>query len=307
MGGPSLELGVAQPSVSEAVAPHHADSLPSLVAKELASAEAVSAALVAAPVPPGCSEPSCLPEAGSAAYLVRSQLTAVEQDYDVRLEVIDRKSGAVVASAAGSCEVCTEVEVGEMITRTAARLAEPLAGLLSQSAIIVVEGAPDGAAVAIDGQAVGSSPYSGQVEAGTHQLVVSAPDHHSHTETWLAEEGATRTIQFALEPIDQSVRSPAMRRAGWASLGVGLGAIAGGAVTLAFHNRPDKSSCPDGMTDENGRCPQQYDTLGAGLGIMGVGLAAAAAGSALLVVDAKRRKRASVAMTPRSVSLRVSF
>ena len=239
MGGPSLELGVAQPSVSEAVAPHHADSLPSLVAKELASAEAVSAALVAAPVPPGCSEPSCLPEAGSAAYLVRSQLTAVEQDYDVRLEVIDRKSGAVVASAAGSCEVCTEVEVGEMITRTAARLAEPLAGLLSQSAIIVVEGAPDGAAVAIDGQAVGSSPYSGQVEAGTHQLVVSAPDHHSHTETWLAEEGATRTIQFALEPIDQSVRSPAMRRAGWASLGVGLGAIAGGAVTLAFHNAGD--------------------------------------------------------------------
>jgi hypothetical protein len=308
-GSPEVQVGIVNPDLVEGVDERHSSQIVPRVLRELASVEDLTVTPLEVVLDPACASRSCLvPLAADSdtSHILRARLEASEQDYDLRLEVLEVETGTVVASAVGSCEVCTEVEIGEMISRTGARLREPLAALVVQSAIIVVDGSPAGARVAIDGEAVGEAPYQGQVGAGTHQLVVTAPDHESYNESWLAESGETHTASFRLAPIETIVYKPTLRWAGWSTLAVGFAGVGAGAVLLALHDRPVDSSCPDTGPDVNGRCPEMYGTLGAGLASLSVGVVAAAVGGTLLGVDAKRR-RTRVAFSPRSINVRLEF
>jgi hypothetical protein len=62
------------------------------------------------------------PPAIEAPYLLRGKLEVEGRSYLFRLEMVDRKSGAVVASREDRCEICTEAEAFETANTAASTL-----------------------------------------------------------------------------------------------------------------------------------------------------------------------------------------
>ena len=306
--GGSIEVVLAPTEAAQELPAHRVEAVGPRVATALESFDAVNLTPSEAPLEATCTAPSCLRQyAGEGAtHVMRVELSARDQDYDLRLSLLEIRTGNVVASAAGGCDLCTDVEIGEMAARTATRMREPITALGNQPALVVVDGLPAGAAVSIDGAPVGEAPVQAEVSPGRHQVIVSLPGHESYTHGWVAEGGQTHTETYQLRELERKRESRALRIGGWTAFAIGLAGIGGGAGITALHNRPDKSSCPDGQSDPNGRCPRMYDTLGAGLATMGAGLLVAGAGAAMIGVDAKRR-RAHVAFSPRHVEFRLRF
>lgn len=305
----SIDIAVPPPVVTSGeVPPHRLEPVSPRVVESVELLEGVEVEAVAGPLDITCTASDCLRAVAGAkaTHVMRTEIEARDGDYDLRLSLIEIATGAVVASAAGGCDLCTDADISEMVTRTATRLRDPILALHDQPAVLVVNGLPAEAEVSIDGEVVGTAPLQQSVEPGRHQLVVAAPGHESQSQAWVAESGTTFEFDYELRVLERSKSKRGMRVAGWTLFGLGLAGIGGGAGLTALHNRPHKPSCPGGETDPNGRCPDMYDTLGPGIGVMGAGLLVAAAGATLVAIDAKRR-RAHVAWSPRSVTFHLAF
>lgn len=71
---------------------------------------------------------------------------------------------------------------------------------------------------------------------------------------------------------------------GFAGIGVGVGALAGGVVMLVLNDRPVKSNCEGAQVDADGDCEFRYNTLGGGAGLAIGGAAALGVGIGLLIL-----------------------
>lgn len=104
-------------------------------------------------------------------------------------------------------------------------------------------------------------------------------------------------------------RTPALRIAGYATLGAGGAAALAGGILWGLDGRPHRGSCE--VPDTEGRCPNVYSSRAGGIALTAVGLAAIGAGAAMLIVDRVRRgrgdRRASAHLRVNGASLSWSF
>ncbi len=71
---------------------------------------------------------------------------------------------------------------------------------------------------------------------------------------------------------------------GFAALGVGIGALAGGVALLVLNERPVKSQCEGAQVDADGDCELRYNTLGGGAGLAIGGAVGIGVGVGLLLL-----------------------
>src|SRR6185503_5394334 len=113
VGWPGAARAADRPQIS--VAPVTSDrATPELrqrVAQALAEGLIASGADVATPA-----------QAREASYLLRAKLDVEGRSYALRLEMVDRKTGAVLASLEDRCEICTETEAFETANTAASTL-----------------------------------------------------------------------------------------------------------------------------------------------------------------------------------------
>jgi hypothetical protein len=91
-----------------------------------------------------------------------------------------------------------------------------------------------GAAIAIDGNAVGLGRWEGSLASGSHSLRVTAPGMRAYSNDFALREGETRTLEFSLTR-DSGGISP------WWWVGGGVVAAAGIGVGTYFAVRPSQT------------------------------------------------------------------
>jgi len=137
-----------------------------------------------------------------------------------------------------------------------------------------------------------------------------APDEDDE-EVELGPDGGDVTARFEL-PRDPQLDARAGKIAGWSLIGVGVAAMATGIGLVVLDENPVKNDCSGVHVDRFGNCEFRWNTMGAGVGLLVPGVLAAAAGTTLVVLDARRRRdpdraRARVGVGVARVDLTLRF
>ncbi len=252
------------------------------------------AVVAADPSAKDCAAQSCytgIASATGATHVVQARVGIVDRDYTLRVELIDGKSGAVVASSDDACEICGVAEVQDMIASAAATLNTKLEALASGPATLNLTANPVGAVVAMDGEVVGVAPLTEMpVIPGDHVLRISNEGYITIEREVTFVEGVSETLDFTLEQVPSRLPS---RRWGWASLGVGIGALGGGIAMIYLHDKPHNLECSaaNATQDANGNCKYLWDTKWQGAAASIAGAALLTLGVAILVDSSKREKK----------------
>lgn len=248
---------------------------------------------------PACQESVAQREGGQAVLTLR----AVPEGGGLQLSgsLFDVGAGDVAARAEESCAGCDG-------PRAAAKLAELTARLLQESASkprgrLEISSTPPGAAVSVDGRAVGVTPYQREAFTGAHAVALTRTGFTPYQGEATVEPGQTATVTATLEqaagpePAPVALTQPpppgrpkARLIAGGVTLGAGVILGAFGASALYARGR-----C-DGFVDAES-C-QRYETGIVGGALLGVGAALAVTGVVLLALPGERAKQVRVALAP---------
>lgn len=250
------------------------------------------AVLERAPSAAGCTTSDCIRQVGEtlgARYLVRTRIEAHDRDYEVSLELLDPRSGEVLARAQEGCDVCGLNEAGELATLQAAALAQKLDMVADRPALLRLESAPPGATVEVDGEVVGTTPLEHRLPAGEHVLTVRKSGHLGVERTITSVGGVEERLSFDLPERSGGQRwRSVLAPVGWALFATGLATAGAGATLIAIDERPYQRDCNGENVDANGTCRFRYDTMTGG--IVAVATAAALVGTGIgLVVHARRK------------------
>jgi hypothetical protein len=252
-----------------------------------------------------CNDAGCFKKIASqtgATHIVRAEVTVKDRDYNVRVQLIDGKSGTVMVKSAESCEICGITDAGSLMGSAAATLRTKLDALASGPATAVVTTEPAGAEVTIDGELAGVTPLERQVIPGKHVLRVSKEGYIAVEREVTFVEGGQETLPFTLEKVPS--RLPA-RPWGWASLALGIGAIGVAVPFAVLDDRGYKlgSQCRGGNVDLDGDCRKLWDTEYIVLSTALVGATLVTLGVAVLLTTSKRKakgaKRSKAAKKPK--------
>jgi hypothetical protein len=93
-------------------------------------------------------------------------------------------------------------------------------------------------------------------------------------------------------------RSPALRIAGFTTLGAGAASGVAGAISWGLDGRPHRGSCDE--PDAQGECPNIYSSRTTGIALTAAGISALSVGAVLLVVDRVRRGRGAATSSART-------
>lgn len=236
-----------------------------------------------------------------AAFSVRGRVEKQGRDYQIRLDLLG-PGGEVVASAEPLCELCGLAEVEALIEDTAGTLASRIDSLASANAVILFRSMPPGATLMLDGVDAGAMPVSREVAPGAHQAEAVLDGHVSQRRSFEAEAGVDETIRFELPAVPRDPK--VLRRLGWASLGLGVAAVASGAVLIAIDENPITSRCSGDNVNSVGVCKFRRDTLAGGIALVASGGAAIVAGTVIAIVTRKRKKTPRTAVAPGGLALR---
>lgn len=233
----------------------------------------------------------CLRELGrehGASHVVRVEVVADGRDYIAQLIVLAVEDDGPASLIDAGCEICGLAEFDD---RLAARAVAARDSILAapQLGRLEVVGHPDDARVRIDGQWRGRLPYDGELGVGPHELIVSADGHYRKIIPIETLAGVSQRLEVELVPKPvHGWRRPT----GWALFGSGVASLVTGTALIGVHGSPATLRCsaPEpGLIDAEGDCRWLRRTLGAGAGLSAVGIAAAATGATLLIIDARRR------------------
>jgi hypothetical protein len=122
---------------------------------------------------PACGSRECLTRVAKrlgAAYLVRASLEQTENSYILDLRLVRGATGEVAAQMRERCDICGLEEVGERISLAASALRTRLEAYVTGPARLAVRSTPAGAAVELDGRALGRTPLEREVPPGAHTL-----------------------------------------------------------------------------------------------------------------------------------------
>jgi PEGA domain len=161
--------------------------------------------------------------------------------------------------------------------------------------------APAGATVLFDATAVGETPFSHTVAAGSHKVAIEKTDFaRAGAEVECAPQAAQKLL-FPLAPTPRQAppadvrarRSLVLEIAGGALVALGAAGVIAGAIDLSLDG---KGTCS--LSGGHTQCQQLYDTGTEGAALVGAGAATAVGGVIMLALDAVRAR-------PRTLSLRV--
>jgi hypothetical protein len=218
-------------------------------------------------VPP-CTDLACYREAArarGAGHVLVLDVTAVDRDYNLRLELIDVETGEVKTLREG-CSICgledackladslgtrihlvwqaarDEAAARRLRDEQARRVREQDAALREQPRLRVAS-SPSGAAVLVDGEAVGRTPVEHAVTSGRHVVELRLRGHVAERREVEAIRGTTVPLDVVLRPggkLPPNARSRAMLISGVSLAGaggVGLGLMAYGLAAGASADR----------------------------------------------------------------------
>jgi hypothetical protein len=246
----------------------------------------------------GCRDRACIRGlADTATHVVRPQLHVApgERDYSFVIDVSSTRTGEVVATVEGDCDLCGFEDVGALIEAKAAAAAASIERLRAAIAMVEITSSPPGATLEVDGTQMGTTPTAIELTPGMHRVRVVKPGFRAQTVEVEAIEGLRKTIELPLvaEVPDRSDRDEKRQRAlfvsGGVLMGLGVGALAAGGALLAIDGRPNRRDC---QADIEGNCRFLYGTRNGGIAAVSVGAAGAIVGIALVAVAAKQRRRA---------------
>jgi TolB-like protein len=232
-----------------------------------------------------CDQPSCYPELArelGVGYLVSGAVGEQAKTYDIKLDLYNGRTGAVLASVHERCETCGLEDAAEKVNLAASALRTRLEAVTRMPARFVIRSNPPAARAQIDGKPVGSTPLDLELTSGEHQLSLRAMDHEPLHRTFVVVSGVDETLDLDL------VREPSLfpyRPIGWTGLTLGGVAIATGIGALVMDGK--EISCPRAQQDGMGHCPRVRNTGVLGAVLLGVGSASAAVGGISLYLGSQ--------------------
>jgi len=236
-----------------------------------------------------------------ATHVVRTTLAVRDRDYDVRADLIDGRTGEVIATVTRACDICGAQELATTVEDVADALRRKLASERPRPPILIVTTAPTGAQVTVDDAPVGSTPLEVEVAVGTHDVQVGKRGHITQRRRIAFVDGVRETWEVELAVALTEQRGPVgrpLRVAGWSAIGVGLAAVGVGVGFAVLDEEPIRSRCSGANVDIEGNCKYRYDTLAGGVVSAAIGGALVVTGIALVVVDRRRNRDRRVALAP---------
>lgn len=233
----------------------------------------------------GCADASCYPNLArqlNVGYLVMGRVNEQNKTYFIFLELINGRTGAVLASNRERCETCGIEEAGEKMTLAASSLRARLEAVARTPARFVIRSRPDGARASIDGRAVGRTPLDIELAGGEHRLMLELGGHDPLQRTFIVVSGVDETLEYDL--VQQPTTFP-YRAVGWTSLVVGVLALGTGIFALVIDG--NEVPCPASQKDGMNHCPLVRDTAALGAVLVGVGAVSTTVGGVSLFLDSR--------------------
>jgi hypothetical protein len=233
-----------------------------------------------------CQNASCYPAMAAAlgaSYLITAQIEESNKTYTMVLEIINGRTGFVLASNRERCETCGAEEAGEKMGLAASALRQRLEAESRAPARVVIRSRPAGATVVMDGRPAGVTPIDTSLVGGQHRLQLTLADHETVVRSFTVVSGVDEAMDLSLTAIPSKFP---YRTAGWSALGGGAALIIAGIVTMAVDNREIACSADD--KDINGHCPYVRGTKWWAAGMIGIGMAAATVGGTFLYLAPRR-------------------
>jgi hypothetical protein len=227
-----------------------------------------------------CQNASCYPTmAGvlAASYLITAQVVESNKTYTMVLEIINGRTGGVLASNRERCETCGVEEAGEKMGLAASALRERLEAESRAPARLVIRSRPAGATVVMDGKNAGVTPLDTNLVGGPHHLQLVLADHEAVGRSFTLVSGVDEAMDLDLTAIPSKFP---YRTAGWSVLGGGAALVLAGVVAMAMDQH--KLTCATDKKDPEGNCPDVLVTKWWAGAMIGVGMAAATVGGTFL-------------------------
>lgn len=240
-------------------------------------------------------------EAAGLSFFVVPELVPVGPDARLTLTLRESRKGRPLSTVEMVCEICGDAELEAMATDLAGTFAPRLARLDEQSSLLTISGSPAGAEVRIDGEPVGTLPWSGIVAPGAHAIAVESRAYLGHRREVDLTPGVDETLHVVLAPDARgATERPAERpspAAPSSRVGVAAGVLAGGVVVMAggivlsaLHRRP--YGCDEGNPESvEGRCPRRWNTMWLGASLTVAGAAVTGIATYLLIRHAQQQRR----------------
>jgi hypothetical protein len=261
--------GNVPPALRQALSSKLVDGL-SAVSFEVLKPSANAESPVVEGVNMRCQDEECfrrLATALNVQHLVSVKISEQQKTFEITLELLNARSGAVVGTNRERCEICGVAEVAEKMYLAASTLRARLEALERSPARVVIRTRPSGAMVKIDGKAMGQTPLDLNLRAGDRNLLIERDGFNPLQKTLTVTKGVDEEVEFDL--VQRPTRFP-FRTAGWIAVGTSVALAAGGLYVLGLHG--DEVGCAANETDtmmSGGHCPRVYRTNGAGAALLG--------------------------------------
>ncbi|MDX2021426.1 MAG: PEGA domain-containing protein [Deltaproteobacteria bacterium] len=216
-----------------------------------------------------CEEATCYMQIAAALqanFLVVGKVEAKRRDYDIQVRLIDGRTGEVLETTKQRCDVCGIQEAGDTVNVAGVSLRSGL-DKVEAPAQITFESRPSGALVESDGQPLGFTPLTQELNVGVHQLSITKPGYKPTSRSIEVLPGSAQSVSLDLVPQPGPFLSPGWRTAGWVSLTVGVAAMGVGSYLLSLQG--DGTNC----TGEGAAkmCPEKYEVRWASAGLLAGG------------------------------------
>jgi hypothetical protein len=230
-----------------------------------------------------CRAGPCLVE--EAAFLRVGRLAlprldrAPDGSYTIGISLYDATQKRPVCEAVD--RVATAAELRDKLNV----MAHKLRADLSRPGRLEVTATP-AAALTVDGQAKGTTPWAGELPPGEHMLALESGGARLERDVSVPP-GATARVDVALTAASPppARKSPALRPLKWITLVGGVLALGAGAGLMALDGRGTCTGAPGQR-----QCPESYDTKTGGIAALAGGGALVVSSAVLFIVDRPRRQ-----------------
>jgi hypothetical protein len=227
-----------------------------------------------------CQDASCYPamaNALSASYLISARVAESNKTYTIVMEIINGRTGGVLASNRERCETCGAEEAGEKMGLAASALRDRLEAVSRAPARFIIRSRPAGATVVMDDKRMGVTPLDTELPGGPHHVQLLLSGHDDLSRSFTVVSGVDETLDLDLVAIPSKFP---FRTAGWGSVAGGAVLLVAGILTMTYDNH--EIGCSTQEKDVNGHCPWVRSTNWWGATMIGLGAAAATVGGVFL-------------------------
>jgi hypothetical protein len=227
-----------------------------------------------------CQNATCYPAMASAldaSYLITAAIAESNKTYTMVMEIINGRTGFVLASNRERCETCGAEEAGEKMGLAASALRERLEAVSRAPAHVLVRSRPAGASVLMDGHPAGVTPLDAELPGGAHHVQLSLSGHDPLARSFTVVSGVDEALDLDLAAVPTTFP---YRAVGWSAVAGGAALLVAGIVTMSLDNQ--EIGCSASEKGLANHCPWVRSTKWWGAAMIGVGAAAATTGGFFL-------------------------